>query len=59
MTAAELADIKDRHRLTYAEMAERLGSTERTMRRYCAGGSRIPESVALLALAMDRKGKRK
>jgi len=59
MTADELRAIKERRQLKVAELAAKLGVKQRALYYYLDGTNPIPESVALLALAMDRKGKRK
>ena len=55
MTASELADIIDRHRLTQAAASKLLGTRPRSLRNYITGTRKIPESIAILARMIDRK----
>jgi DNA-binding transcriptional regulator YiaG len=48
MSPQQFRDALRRLRLSQVEAAKRLSVNERTVRRWVAGDSRIPESVALL-----------
>jgi plasmid maintenance system antidote protein VapI len=48
MTALQLRRLLRRLDLTQVEAARRLGVDPRTMRRWVAGDSRIPEAVAIV-----------
>ncbi len=48
MSPQQFRDTLRRLRLSQVEASRRLGVNERTVRRWVAGDSRIPESVALL-----------
>ncbi len=48
MSPQQFRRVLRRLRLSQMEAARRLGVNERTVRRWVAGDSRIPESVALL-----------
>ena len=48
MSPPQFRRVLRRLRLSQMEAARRLGLNERTVRRWVAGDSRIPESVALL-----------
>ena len=48
MSPQQFRDVLRRLRLSQVQAARRLSVNERTVRRWVAGDSRIPESVALL-----------
>jgi len=48
MSPQQFRDALRRLRLSQVQAAKRLSVNERTVRRWVAGDSRIPESVALL-----------
>jgi len=48
MSPQQFRDALRRLRLSQVQAARRLSVNERTVRRWVAGDSRIPESVALL-----------
>ncbi len=48
MSPQQFRDALRRLRLSQAQAARRLSVNDRTVRRWVAGDSRIPESVALL-----------
>ena len=48
MSPQQFRDVLRRLRLSQVQAARRLSVNERTVRRWAAGDSRIPESVALL-----------
>jgi len=48
MSPQQFRDALRRLRLSQVEAAKRLSVNERTVRRWVAGDSRIPEAVALL-----------
>ncbi len=52
MTGAELRDIRNRLGFTVAEAAVMFGCDERTIKRWQAGHTPVPESVALALRAL-------
>ena len=56
MSPQQFRRVLRRLRLSQMEAARRLGVNERTVRRWVAGDSRIPESVALLLHTWLRTG---
>jgi transcriptional regulator with XRE-family HTH domain len=48
MTPADLRAIRERLGLTQAELAERIGVTDRSMRRYESGEHSISRPIAML-----------
>jgi len=54
MSPQQFRDALRRLRLSQVQAARRLSVNERTVRRWVAGDSRIPESVALLLHTWNR-----
>lgn len=55
MTPAELRAIRARLGLTQAELAERIGVTDRSMRRYESGEHSISRPIAMLIETLSRQ----